>query len=267
MRCVSFCTAESYKLPQIATFLKSQGYNVKQYRKLLHINHPYQTGDIFVFTFGCLVLWGLKRKTEAELLELIKPYAVNPLTTIEHDRFVARYGDNTEIITHDTFNADIITLESDNAQIKLAISFGLAQSIQLESYESAIQKTIDENAYLPQQLAQQGTIPLSQKKISKRLGKIFLARSSINLNSDYLEDPEYFWEHPSIETYYTMSKRFLDIPRRVSALNQKLNILHELFEILTSQRQHRHSNILEVTIILLIAIEIMLTLLFKVAGW
>lgn len=267
MRCASFCTAENYKLPQIATFLKSQGYNVKQYRKLLHINHPYKTGDIFIFVYGCLVLWGLKRKDETELLELIKPYSVNPLTNIERDRFVYRYGENTEMTTHETFNADIIALESDSIQIKLAISYGLAQSIQLESYESAIQKTIDENAHFPQQLAQKGTITLSQKEISKRLGKIFLARSSINLNSDYLEDPEYFWEHPNIEAYYTMCKRFLDIPRRVAALNQKLDILHELFEILTSQRQHRHSNILEMTIILLIAIEIMLTLLFKVAGW
>jgi len=264
MRCVSFCTAENYKLPQLASFLKSQGYNVKQYRKLLHVTHPLQAGgDVFIFIYGCLVLWGLKRKNEALLLEQIKPFAINPLTTIEHDRFVYRYGNNTEMTTHETFNADIIALESDSVQIKLAIAYGLAQSIQLEYYESSIQKNIDANAHIMQQLAQQGTIPLSQKAISKHLGRIFLARSFINLNSDYLEDPEYFWEHPNIEAYYTMCKRFLDIPRRVSALNQKLDILHELFEVLTSQRQHLHSNILEITIILLIVIEIVISLFFK----
>lgn len=263
MRCVSLCTAENYKLPQIATFLKSQGYIIRPYRKLLYIKHHYNPGDIFVFAHGCVVLWGLKRKDELKLLEQIKPYSINPLANIEHDRFVYRYGNSTEMTTHETLNADIIVLESDNIQIKLAISYGLAQSIQLEAYESAIQKTIDENAHFPKQLAQHGTIPLSQKEISRHLGKIFLARSYINLNSDYLEDPEFFWEHPSNEEHYTMSKKFLYIPRRVFALNQKLNILHELFEILNSQRQHRHSNILEMTIILLIFIEILITLFFK----
>jgi uncharacterized Rmd1/YagE family protein len=264
MRCIAFCTSESYKLNQITLFCKDNGYVVKQYRKTLHIAHPNKKGDIFIFHYGCVVMWGLTRSAELEFLENIKSYAIHPLGVIESDRFVYRYGDNTEIITHDIFNADIIILESESVQIKLAISYGLAQSVQLESYESAVQKTIDENAHFPHELAEQGKLPLSQRDITKRMGKIFLARSFINLNSDYLEDPEYFWEHPNIEIYYAQAKKFLDIPRRVSALNQKLDILHELFEILSSQRQHRHANVLELTIILLIFIEIIISLVFKI---
>lgn len=85
-----------------------------------------------------------------------------------------------------------------------------------------------------------------------------MARSFINLNSDYLESPEYFWEYSSPEVYYTMIKRYLDIPWCVAALNQKLDVLHELLEILTNQLQHRHSNLLEVVIIALIAFEIVM---------
>ena len=87
------------------------------------------------------------------------------------------------------------------------------------------------------------------------MGQIFLARSSINLNSEYLAAPEYFWEHPSMEDYYNMSEKFLDIQRRVSTLSQKLDVLHELFDMLSSQLQHRHANILESIIILLIVVE------------
>lgn len=263
MRCVSYCTAESYNLASLTVSLKVQGYSIQQFRKVLYVTHSQKNSDIFIFVYGCIVLWGLKHKEELEFLEKIKPFAINPLSLIESDRFIYRYGDRTELTTHKSFNTDIIILESDSMQTQLAISYGLAQSIQLESYETAIQKTIAENSHFPEQLAKSGKLPLSQGDILKRIGKIFLAKHVINLNSDYLDDPEYFWEHPSSEVYYTMSKKYLDIPRRVSALNQKLNVLHELFELLTNQLQHRHANILEITIILLIAFEIVLTIAMR----
>jgi uncharacterized Rmd1/YagE family protein len=260
MRCVSYCPTESYKLAGIAAFFRSQGYVVKQYRKVLHIARPSKTGEIFIFAYGCVVMWGLKRSEELHFLDQLKPFSINLLPMFEIARYVYRYGDHTEMATHDRFNVDIIQLESDNIQLKLALSYGLAQSIQLESYEGAVQKTIDENTHYPEELAKYGAISLSQKSISKRMGQIFLARSSINLNSEYLAAPEYFWEHPIMETYYAMSEKFLDIPRRVSALNQKLDVLHELFDMLTSQLQHRHSSLLETIIIVLILVEIVISL-------
>lgn len=260
MRCVSFCPTESFNLLAIATFFRTKAYSIKQFRKVLHIALPKKEHNIFIFSYGCLVTWGLNHATEKQLLEQLKPFSINPLATSEIGHFIYKYGKNTEMATHERFNIDIIMLESNSMQLKLAISYGLAQSIQLESYESAVQKTIELNTHYLEQLANKGRISLSQKEITRRMGQIFLARSSINLNSEYLAAPEYFWEHPSLEDYYNMSEKFLDIPRRVSTLNQKLNVLHELLDMLSSQLQHRHSNILEGIIILLIAVEIIITL-------
>jgi len=264
MRCSSFCPTESYRLPPIASFFRNTGHTVKQYRKVLHISYPHKEYNIFIFSYGCLVTWGLKCTEEKQLLEQLKQFSINPLPTIETGRFVYRYSDHVEMATHERFNIDIIILESDNVQLKLAISYGIAQSIQLESYEGAVQKTIEQNSHYPEELAKKGSISLSQKEISRRMGQIFLARSSINLNSEYLAAPEYFWEHPSFEDYYNMSEKFLDISRRVATLNQKLDVLHELFDMLTSQLQHRHSNMLEVVIILLIFVEIVINLVEKI---
>jgi uncharacterized Rmd1/YagE family protein len=58
-----------------------------------------------------------------------------------------------------------------------------------------------------------------------------------------------------------MTKKFLDIPSRVMALNQKLDVLQELLSILSTQLQHRHSSMLEIIIIVLILIEITISLL------
>lgn len=261
MRCVSFCTAISYNLNELANYFKNKKLDTKLYRNVLHVHDPKIPKDIFFFSHGCFVSWNLIRKEEQVLLKEIKPYSVDPLQKIETDYFAFRMGDETYLETHDRFNLDIITLESDNVQIKLAISYGLAESIKLEYYEELIKKTIKKNSKLPRELAKTGKILLSRKSISKRMGEIFIEMSSVNLNSGYLDVPEYFWRFPNLENYYSMTEQFLDITRRVNALNQRLDVLHQFFDMLTGQLQFQHSTLLEIIIILLIFIEIVISLM------
>lgn len=259
-RCVSFCTADSYDLLGIANFFKKKGYFTRISRDILHVSNLKRPGDLFFFNHGCIVSWGFKKSFEEKLIEYVRPFSFATLTHIETDHLFYRYGEETTIDIHERLRIDIITLDSDDAKVKLAISYGLAQSIKLEAFEEAIQHAIRKNKYLPEEIATRGTISLSRRAIFKRMGEIFLARSSINLNVEYLDAPEFFWRNPNLEPYYIMTKKFLDIPSRVMALNQKLDILQELLDILNSQVQHRHSSLLESIIILLIAVEIVISL-------
>jgi uncharacterized Rmd1/YagE family protein len=260
MRCVSFCTAKVYLLADLANHFKNKKYQVKIFRNVLHVHIVEQSTDMFFFSHGCFVSWDLKHRFEKALLEEIKPFSKEPLDKIETDYFSFVYGEDTTLETHDRFNADIITLESDNIQIKLAISYGLAESIKLEYYEELIKNTIRKNSQLPEELAKTGKIFLSRKAISQRMGEIFIEMSSVNLNSGYLDVPEYFWRYPNLESYYTMTEQFLDITRRVTALNQRLDVLHQFFDMLTGQLQFQHSSLLEMIIIILILIEIVISL-------
>ena len=260
LRCVSFCTASSYDLLGLATFFKKKGYFTRLSRDVLHVTNLKRPGDIFFFNHGCFVCWGFKKSFEDKLLENVKEYSIHPSASIETDHLYYRYGEETTLDTHERLRLDIITLDTEDAQTKLAISYGLAQSIKLEAFEEAIKEAIKKNSYLPEEIASRGTISLSRRAIFKRMGEIFIARSSINLNIEYLDVPEFFWRNPTLEPFYIMTKKFLDIPSRVMALNQKLDVLQELLDILNSQVQHRHSSLLESIIILLIAVEIIISL-------
>jgi uncharacterized Rmd1/YagE family protein len=260
MRCVAYCIAESLQLNAIFNYFKQKNYTVKLYRGVLYATHPKERSEIFFFKLGCFVSWGLTSRQERALLKELKAFAINAVDKIETDSFVYLYGEKTSLTTHAQFNVDVITLEDDDLQIKLAISYGIAQSIKLELYETSVQKTIKINASLPNDLATKGKIALSGKAISKRIGEIYLERSSVNLNSEYLDMPEYFWQFPRLENYYIMTEKFLDITRRVNSLNQRLDVLHGLLDVLNSQLQHRHSSLLESIIIALIFIEIILNI-------
>lgn len=261
MNCESFCIAGSIDLQKAADCLLNKNYPVHRYsKKVLHINNAQY--DVFVFSHGSIVTWGMDEQDRVELFEIIKPFAKNLLATPESDTFSFRYGNETTIFVDKKLNQDIIILESTEPQLKLAISYGLAQSVKLESFEQQVQNAVDKNAHLTQELALRGRIPLSRRDISKVTGEIFTVRSLVNLNSEYLDIPDYFWEYPALENYYSLTIRFLDLSKRVSALNQKLDVLLDLFNMLNNQLQHYHSSFLEWTIIILIFIEIIIMIFF-----
>jgi len=264
MHCFSFCTAANYKLTLLAEFFRTKRYIAKLFRNVLYVTKQDKPIDLFFFNHGCFVTWNLSKQQEKKIIDEIKPFSIDPLEKIEMDRFIYYLGKETRLFPHQRFNVDVITLESDesdNVQIKLAISYGLAQSIKLESYEESVNKTVLANSHFPRELAHFGKISLSRAEISKRIGEIFLTRSSVNLSSEYLDVPEYFWRYSNLESYYEMTEKFLDIPKRVAALNHKLDVAHEILEMLNSQLQHRYSSILEFVIILLIFIEIVVQII------
>jgi uncharacterized Rmd1/YagE family protein len=264
MRCVSRCTASAYQLQKINQHFKNQGYQTKAYRnKVLHI--PFRDGDkhAFVFFNGCFVTWGLTRRMEENLLEQLTPFAIEPSDKPEANYFSYHYADETAISPLNRFNIDIITLEHNaDVDIKLAVSYGLEQSIELEFFEASIQRTIKKYSTLPEKLAQTGKISLSKKTLLKITGELFKAKSSINLNSEYLDVPDYFWDNSNVEKYYTMCLRFFDIRLRAQALNQRLSVLQELFDMLSNQVQYKHDTSLEWIIIFLIFAELVLMLVF-----
>lgn len=261
MRCVVYCTAGGYDLTALASSFKRKNYTSRLTRDLFHVSSVSSPVDVFIFNHGIVVLWGLKKSQELSWLARLRKIAIEPRAAVDTDHFCFRFGEEISIDAHDRFKLDVITLDEDNAQVKLAISYGLAQSIKLETFEESIQLAIRKNGYLPEEMALRGRISLSRRALLQRIGEIFIARSSINLSSEYLDVPEFFWRNPNLEPYYIMAKQFLEIPSRVTALNQKLDVLQELLAILSAQVQHRHSSFLEMIIIILIFAEITISLL------
>ena len=133
--------------------------------------------------------------------------------------------------------------------------------MKLGTFETAIRKTFIHTKEIPEDLAKHGRIPLSRKEIRRKMGELFIERNSINLHVDVLDTPEFFWEYSELEPLYAMASNYLDIDSRVEVLNHRLDVIHELFEMLGNELNHQHSSRLEWTIIILIVLEVVITLL------
>lgn len=257
MRCTTFCTAASYDMPRLLQSFQNQGPS-QLHRDSLHTQIKEERrikGDIFCFAFGVIVFWGFSEEEEEKILDSLKDFERDSFPRPERDDFSFVYGETMKI------EEDEIILQNKSSPTKLAISYGLAQSVKLTIFEEAIHKTIGYSQQIPTGLAKHGKISLSRKEIAKKMGEIFLERSYVNLHTEILDTPEFFWEHPELEPFYKRTIHYLDLSKRVELLNRRLGVVHDLFEILSNELNHQHSARLEWTIIILIVIEVVLILL------
>lgn len=257
MRCTTYCTASTYDIPRLFQSLQNFG-STQLFRDCIHIlikEDKRPKGDIFYFAYGCVVFWGFTEEEEQTILLSLKEFEKNPNTKAEMDEFTFVYGEGMHI------EEDEIALHNKNTLTKLAISHGLAQSVKLTTFEDTIQGTIDKTKYLPEDLSIKGKISMSRKEISRKMGELFIERNFINLHSDILDTPEFFWNYPELEPFYRRTAHYLDVTKRIEVLNRRLTVVHELFEILSNELNHQHSSRLEWTIIILIVIEVVIALL------
>ena len=257
MDCSAFCTASSYRVKSLFHSLKSR-YKTTLYRDVVHIEVPSEEEeniDVFYFPYGAMVCWNCDITGGKQYLEEVKIFEEQPLEVNETDHFTYAYDGALDLVE------DEIILPDNDVLTKLAVSHGIAQSVKLGVFEATTAKVFEKTRHIPEDLAKRGKIPLSRREIRRKMGQLFIDRSSINLHVDVLDTPEFFWDHPDLEPYYTVIANDLDIETRGQVLNQRLDVIRELFEMLGNELNHQHSSRLEWTIIWLIVIEVVISLM------
>jgi uncharacterized Rmd1/YagE family protein len=260
MRCTAHTTANTYALETIhgtfPTDLPSRKSGDALYIELTPDSH------VFFFSYGCFICWNTTDTQETQILEKLKTAEHNAYTRIS-ESFIYQVGPVISVI-HDTIT---LSASGDLVMQMLTVSYALSQSIKLTIFEDRVFSRIQSMKHLPEELSQTGRISLSRREISKQIGALFMERNSINLHSDILDAPSFFWDHPEYDDLYLKATKDQDIQTRTAVLNTRLDILKELLDVLHNALENRHSTMLEWIIIVLIFIEVILSLwmhVFKV---
>ncbi len=263
MECLSYCIANTIDLSRLDNHYKTTlaGYSSVKLRDLLKLNHGSSKNPVFVFKNGTVVSWGIKRHEINTYLDTIKLFADKLVTIPVHDEFSYQYGNKTSIEPHDYFDVDCIHIDSDSDELKLSLSYGFSQSVKLQYFETILESLVDKYTPLIRSLSRKGGMSLSRNKVRQIISELLEAKSEMNLISNFLYHPKYFWQHPTLEEHYIMLERYLHIQRRVNAINHRLDTLNEIFDMFNSYLENRHSQRLEVIIIVLITIEIVFAVL------
>lgn len=215
----------------------------------------WQGGEVFVFDYGVVVLWGVAEAGRNELLPLLLEFTEQPLAEKISDELTYTLNASQASLKNDH-----VSLPDDDMVLRLAVSHGIAQSTKLAQYESTVQHTISSTEYIPHSIANAGKSGLRRKALAKLRGQLYLTKSDVMLHYDLLDVPDFFWEHAELQSYYVMVSDYLEIKPRIEVLNKKLETIQDLLEMIADEQKHAHSALLEWIIIWLIAIDIVIIL-------
>lgn len=254
MRCSAHCTAASFDLDALSRRMRSLGEVMRAHRGVVHVQLA-QGGEVYCFSYGVIVFWRLEKAREMWWLEILRDVEREPLKQVESDIFSFSIKEQMQIVN------DEICLPQGKPLAMLAASFGLGQSVKLAVFETSVEKALQHCQPIAQRLAKKGRSFLSRREIARRMGQLFLERSSINTHLDALDKPEIIWENDESEPYYDAVADYLDLSSRQIVLNRRLDVVKEIFDMLSTQLNHQHSATLEWIIIALILFDVVLTLL------
>ena len=127
-----------------------------------------------------------------------------------------------------------------------------------------LDKLIDSIEHISEDLKKSANVKLSRQQVLQKTGEILALRHLINLSSDLLDAPDFYWDREGLEDLYMATCSHLALQKRTRIVNEKLNHCLEVMDLISTHLSNEHGARLEWIIIVLIAIEICFELLHLV---
>ncbi|XP_016139539.1 required for meiotic nuclear division protein 1 homolog [Sinocyclocheilus grahami] len=200
-------------------------------------------------------------KTVMRILEQheIQPYEV-ALVHWENEEITYTVGEGNSKLHRGIF---LFNGEMDYDQVvleKFAFSNALSLSVKLAIWEVSLDNFVESIQSIPEMLKSGQRVKLSRAEVMQKIGELFSLRHCINLSSDLLITPDFYWDREDLEQLYDKTCQFLNINRRVKVVNEKLQHCTELTDLMRNHLSEKHSLRLEWMIVILITIEVMFEL-------
>ncbi|XP_050499223.1 required for meiotic nuclear division protein 1 homolog [Diabrotica virgifera virgifera] len=270
---VAFATAEEYNLENLFNGLEKQNlYDVKKIENnsdVLHATAKYKVDkeqrEIFFFRDGSVVFWNITDLESSNVLKFLRQFEEDSyserLVQSESEVMNYKYFDpksqTSQLSCVDKDGDFVLPLTETNLILqKFTFSNAMMLSVKLGIWESSLEKFIDEIEFVTNDLKNGKTIKLSRQDVLKKHGELFVLRHYLNLSSDVLDTPDFYWDNENLENLYNQVCSYFCINKRTKVMNEKINHCVALIELLSSHLGDKHHIRLEWMIIALITVEV-----------
>ncbi|KAK4451714.1 sporulation protein RMD8 [Podospora aff. communis PSN243] len=224
--------------------------------------------EMFVFSYGVVVFWNFTENQERDILgdlafaenEAGLSLTTRPLDEMDFETEEFHFEYSPDVKRPRVFNDMITLLPRSDHMVKLTISHAIAQSTKLCFFEERMSETMEDAQHVPKRLALTGELNMTRTEVVKILGRLFKSRVDINLSSNILDVPNFFWDsEPTLHPLYVAIREYLEIDPRIKVLNERCRVFLDLAEILSDNTADAKMSYITWIIIILIFISIIVT--------
>nr|XP_049698859.1 required for meiotic nuclear division protein 1 homolog isoform X1 [Helicoverpa armigera] len=290
---MAYATANSYDLKSLKEALVQQKLyepgtlKANELGDVVVANAVYSVGseprEIIFFREGGIVFWNCTELEARNVLDFVRPYEIDsyPRDVVEKEREVMTYvyhpnarskkSGSEAAITNTTKgrrkrchlqeSSFVLVPKRDNSLERYTFSHAMMQSARLGAWESRLEALAASVSSHTAAMQHDGAAHVDKKEVVRKLGELFSLRHMLNVESDLLDTPDFYWEEEQLERLYSSTVAYFTISRRTRVLNERLAHCVELLELLSSWAADRHHVRLEWMVIALILAEVCFELL------
>ena len=219
-----------------------------------------QTGFAVLYRFGVVVLFGLSPLEEDEIVQRIGGRISGSAPEDARD-------EGETLVIETLTNGEEKSLSNGRLAVRdlspprlLVIADALAKSVALHRDERRVNAVFDTIEPFAAELAGKGRPPWRRKAMLELIGQTLLVRHRVSGRVAVDDKPDVLWDRPDLERLYARLEDEDELESRGRTLTAKIDVIGKTAEALTDLIDAERSVRLEWTIIVLIAVEILLSL-------
>lgn len=179
--------------------------------------------EIFFFRTGSVVLWNCSDLEGSNVLAQLKHCEVDGydrrLVEAERDCMAYGYEANRHRAARLANGQFVVSRGANAALEKYTFANAMSASVKLGIWEAALDRYVDSMAYVTADLKRGAKIRMSRAEVLRRTGELFALRHLINLSSDLLDTPDFYWDREQLEGLYSSACGYFSVQRRTKVRN------------------------------------------------
>ncbi|MBC7385855.1 MAG: RMD1 family protein [Cryobacterium sp.] len=210
----------------------------------------------FIYNYGSVVFYNVPDVMQEKYLAMIRETKEGAKIGDTTDVFLVEYRHDLEPTVNQVFHDRIASGKITFQKIKI-ICMLVAESAALDYYDLLIENLLERATVFTKRLEQQGRFVAGKEDLLKFVGMCLSTKQEIISNLYIVDSPEETWDSPELDKIYHELKSMLEIDVRYRAVEYKSKIIQESIEVITELVKTKREVMLELTVILLIAFEIL----------
>ncbi|HEU5182206.1 MAG TPA: RMD1 family protein [Candidatus Polarisedimenticolia bacterium] len=219
------------------------------------IVEPVRGSFLVITKFGALVFWNCPEPLQRTILSDTRQLMGGSHAEKMEDSLDVLVGTTENAVTFNEVRLKELSL--DRVSI---ISQAVAQSVALDHIEREVAGALKGFEPVVVDIHSTGRLRLSVRQVLKAVGFALQVRSTVLANLTLFDRPPETWESEMLERLDSQLYDFFDLEERLSAINQKVAYFTDMSSIFMNLLSDRRNVQLELTIVVLILIEVVVFL-------
>lgn len=216
---------------------------------------------IFLYNFGSIVFANWNPTEKEEILQKLSTLFSLNISAYKYDDYIIEIQPDSG--TNHRLDFNKVVLQKFDFEAVRIVALLIGQSVALDYYQSITVDLLAETKDISEELRTKGKSTRNIKSLVKYMGACMSTKQNLTDDLYIYDEPDETWDNQNVSKLFEEARRHLEIQSRFKGIYYDLDLIQQSSEMVADLIHIRKQNVLELTIVALIAFEVIWLLVDK----